>query len=86
LLFTVLRLPLLRPSLAVGVGHRLNLAMAPRVGRSCAPSLSERLKRLPVSRVTGVGKKPDSLSEVWRSNVGRSKASPFNIEPEFGQV
>jgi hypothetical protein len=45
-----------------------------------------RLKRLPESSVTGVGKKPDSPSNMWRSNVGRSKHSPLNIEPEFGQV
>jgi hypothetical protein len=86
LLLVVLRLPLLRPSPAVGVGHKLNRAIAPSVGRSSAPALGLRLKRLPLSSVTGVGKNPDSLAVVERSNVGCSQHAPMRIEPEFGQV
>jgi len=33
-----------------------------------------------------VGQNPDSLSEVRRSNVGRTEHSPLRIEPELGQV
>ena len=60
--------------------------MAPSVGRNAAPSLSLRLNNEPLSIVQGVGKYPDSLSDVRSSNIVSSQHSPPSIEPERGQV
>lgn len=59
----------------VGVGHRLCLAIAPSVGRSAAPALSDRLNMLPLSTVHGVGNTapgddPDSLTQMRGAAVG----------------
>lgn len=75
----------------VGVGHGSCLAIAPSVGRSVAPGLSERLNMLPLSTVHGVGytapgDDPDPLTKMRCPTVGRGKHIPSRIEPERGQV
>lgn len=84
--FAVLRLPLDFESPAVGVGHRLCFAIAPRVGRSAAPSEQLRLNIEPVSTVQGVGNNPDPLPSMGRTNDGSADDSPSRIEPHLGQV
>jgi len=80
--------PLLRPSWLkpCGVGHSPCRAIAPKVGLSAAPELAERLKKLPLSTVTGVGNNPNPVPLVRRTNGGSWNAVPFRIKPERGQV
>jgi hypothetical protein len=71
---------------AVGVGRSGNTTCESG-GRN--PSEARR-PGVPVSEARGVGSRPgdeeDSVALVGGTDIGRSQATPFRIEPEAGQV
>jgi hypothetical protein len=77
---------LLAPTIAHGVGQRFFLAISASVGRLFELPGDVLKRPEPASIATGVGKNPDSLSQMGSAGVRRRNDSPLRIEPHRGQV